>query len=549
MFLIDLLGYQYVVPTRQKNEHSPRLNSYGIFRDSRSNILLFDEGIPMRRVIIFDTTLRDGDQAAGFAFDRKTKPVLAVALAKAGVDIIEAGFPLSSQADFKACCDIVSVLKDFPVQAAVICRGKINDIRKTAAVLDETGILHVTLPVSDAHLAAFLNISRTQLIERAVKMVSFASGLVSSVEIGAEDATRSDPDFLCEYCHAVIDAGASVVNIADTTGLFTPPQIISLVTLLRRQVSGFSSGQARLSIHCHNDAGLAVANTLAAIEAGCDQIEATVGGLGERSGNAALEEVAANLFVHPEIYNVSTGLHAEYLGGLADYFYCVTGISPGPMKPLTGWNVCAHASGLHQKGLVHSANNYLPETARICNAVPERIVLSRHSGKAGVHLIAEQLGLTQPDNTVTEQLLNHIKESGLRTFGVTEFLKLAFEYDLLPVDFPQPISCNRFSEYRTDEHCRVTGIVSTAVDKEQTITGEGLTVESAVLDAVKNMSGLSIQLTKTELIGKEGQFHLYAEMLVDNRTVITAVRFGFHPSRLLFECCLDAVNQVQRKSK
>jgi 2-isopropylmalate synthase len=507
----------------------------------------FGEGVTMRRMMIFDTTLRDGDQAAGFALDRKIKPVLAVALAKVGVDIIEAGFPLSSQTDFKACSDIVTALKDFPVQVAVMCRGKVSDIRRTAVVLNDTGILHVTLPVSDAHLAAFLNISRTQLIERAVKMVSFASGLVSSVEIGAEDATRSDPDFLCEYCHAVIDAGASAVNIADTTGLFTPPQMISLVTLLRRQVSGFSSGQTRLSIHCHNDAGLAVANTLAAIEAGCDQIEVTVGGLGERSGNAALEEVAVNLFVHPEIYNVSTGLHAEYLGGLADYFYHVTGISPGPMKPLIGWNVCAHASGLHQKGLAHSSNNYLPETTRICNAIPERIVLSRHSGKAGVHLMAEQLGLTQPDNTVTEQLLNHIKESGLRTFGVTEFLKLASDYNLLPADFPQPVSCNNFSEYRTDGHCCVMGIVSVAVNKEQTVTGEGLTVESAVLDAVKNMSSLSIQLSKTELIGKEEQFHLYVEMLIDNQTVITASRFGCHPSRLLFECCLDAVNQVQRK--
>jgi 2-isopropylmalate synthase len=497
--------------------------------------------------MIFDTTLRDGDQAAGFAFDRKTKPVLAIALAKAGVDIIEAGFPLSSQADFNACCDIVTALKDFPVRVAVICRGKTSDIRKTAVILGDTGILHVTLPVSDAHLSAFLNISRTQLIERAVEMVSFACGLVPLVEVGAEDATRSDPDFLCEYCHAVIEAGASVVNIADTTGLFTPPQIISLVTLLRYRVSGFSSGRARLSIHCHNDAGLAVANTLAAVEAGCDQIEVTVGGIGERSGNAALEEVAANLFVHPEIYNVSTGLRTEYLGGLADYFYCVTGISPGPMKPLTGWNVCAHASGLHQKGLIHSSNNYLPETARICNAVPERIVLSRHSGKAGVHLMAEQLGLTQPDNIVTDQILNHIKESGLRTFGVTEFLKLASEYDLLPVDFPQPVSCNSFSEYRTDGHCRITGIISIAVDKEQAVTGEGITVELAVLDAVKKMSGLSIQLTKTELIGKEGQFHLYAEMLVDGHTVIPAARFGSHPSRLLFECCLDAVNQAHKK--
>ncbi|MDR2755304.1 MAG: hypothetical protein LBC20_06320 [Planctomycetaceae bacterium] len=501
----------------------------------------------MRRMIIFDTTLRDGDQAAGFAFDQKIKPALAVALAEAGVDIIEAGFPLSSQADFNACLNIVTALKDFSAQAAVICRGKMSEIRKTASILDDTGILHVTLPVSDAHLAAFLNISRTQLIEKAIKMVSFASGLVSSVEIGAEDATHSDFNFLCEYCHAVIEAGASVVNIADTTGLFVPSQIISLVTLLRRQVSGFSSGQARLSIHCHNDAGLAVANTLAAIEAGCDQIEVTVGGIGERSGNAVLEEVAANLFVHPEIYNVSTRLHAEQLSGLADYFYSVTGISPGPMKPLTGWNVCAHASGLHQKGLVHSSDNYLPEAVRICNAIPKRIVLSRHSGKAGIQLMAEQLGLNKPNNTVTEQLLNHIKESGLRTFGITEFLKLASEYNLLPVDFPQPVFCIGFSEYCTDGYCRVTGTITSSISKEQTVIGEGLTVELAVLDAVKKVSGLSIRLNKTESIGKEGQFHLYAEMLVEDQMMITVSRFGFHLSRLLFECCLDAVNRVPQK--
>ncbi|MDR2441172.1 MAG: hypothetical protein LBE12_17565 [Planctomycetaceae bacterium] len=501
----------------------------------------------MRRVRVLDTTLRDGDQAAGFAFDRNTKPLLAIALAKAGVDIVEAGFPLSSQDDFDVCCEVVAALRDFPVQVAVVCRGNVNDIRKTAATLNDTGILHVTLPVSNAHVSAFLNISRTQLIERAIQIVSFASGLVSSVEIGAEDATRSDPDFLCEYCCAVIEAGASTVNIADTIGLFTPSQIFSLVTLLRQRVSGFSCGQTCLSIHCHNDAGLAVANTLAAIEAGCDQIEVTVGGIGERSGNAALEEVAANLFVHSEIYNVSTGLRSEHLSKLADYFYRVTGISPGPMKPLTGWNVCAHASGIHQKGFVQSSDNYLPETARICNTVPERIVLSRHSGKAGIRLMAERLGLNIPNHAITEQLLNHIKKSGLRTFGVTEFLKLAAEHDLLPPDFPQPISCVGFSEYRTEEHCRITAMITVSGTDKQTVSGEGFTVESAVLNVTKNISGLSIQLTKTELIGKEGLFHFYAEMLVAGQTVIAVERLGSHPTRLLFECCLDTVNQVTRK--
>ncbi|MDR1962773.1 MAG: hypothetical protein LBQ50_03235 [Planctomycetaceae bacterium] len=498
----------------------------------------------MRRILVLDTTLRDGDQAAGFAFDRNTKPALAVALAEAGVDIVEAGFPLSSQDDFNACRDVVSALKDFSTRVAVICRGNVSDIRKTAAVLDNTGILHITLPVSDAHLTAFLNISRTKLIETAVKTVSFATGLVPSVEIGAEDATRADPNFLCEYCCAVIEAGASVVNIADTIGLFTPPQMASLVMLLRNRVAGFSFGNggsgdtgAGLSIHCHNDAGLAVANTLAAIEAGCDQIEVTVCGIGERSGNAALEEVAANLFAHPEIYGVSTGLRAKHLGGLAARFCSAAGISFGPMKPLTGWNAQTHASGIHQKGVVHSSDNYSPETVRICNAVPDRIVLSRHSGKSGIRFIAKQLGLRQFSNTVAEQLLEQIKQSGLRTFGVTEFLKLASEYDLLPVNVPPPVFCTEFSEYRTETCCVVTATLSTG----QTVTAEGLSLELAVLDAVKQFSGFPIEFIKTELTGIDGRCRWYVEMRIPDETLVAVERFGTDSGRSLFECCLDAV--------
>jgi 2-isopropylmalate synthase len=506
----------------------------------------------MRRLAVFDTTLRDGDQAAGIAFDRLTKRRLAVLLADSGVDVIEAGFPLSSQHDFDACCDIISVLRDFPVKVAVICGASISDICNTAVILNSNCVLHITLPVSDIHISSFFGISRSAFLMKARALTSYASGLSAFVEIGAEDATRADVDFLCEYCDTVIDAGASVVNIADTVGVFVPSQIGLLVRGLRERVCGFRIGRAGLSIHCHNDCGLAVANTLSAIESGCNQVEVTVGGIGERAGNAALEEVIANVTLHPEIYGVSTGVKNSQLGLLVNQFYSAAGIIVGRMKPLVGWNVRAHASGIHQKGIEIFGANYLPaclndfvcdnldDNVQIYNYVPERVVLSRHSGRAGIRLFAAWLGVGQFDEDKIEQLLGRIKNSGVRFWGITEFLLLVKELKLLASDSICPISCAAYVECCTDMRCDVSILLSDG----ETVLGNGVDPESALLSAVSKKTAQNIKINKTELTSINGNYRIYAELLTTNNNSITAIeRYGNHPNRLLFECILDVINK------
>ncbi|MDR2170826.1 MAG: hypothetical protein LBP59_11845 [Planctomycetaceae bacterium] len=578
----------------------------------------------MRRLIVFDTTLRDGDQAAGIAFDGCVKRTLAIALAKSGVDIIEAGFPLSSQHDFDSCCDIISALRDFPVKVAVICGANISHINNTAAILNSNSVLHITLPVSDLHIKSFFDIDRKELLKKTRAVISYAAGLAASIEVGAEDATRADIEFLCDYCEVAIEAGAKIVNIADTVGLFVPSQIERLVQVLRNRVDGFSGNKSGLSIHCHNDYGLAVANTLSAIRSGCDQIEVTVGGIGERAGNAALEEVIANISLHPEIYDVSTNIKLRQLGTLVNQFNAAAAIISGRQKPLTGWNVRAHASGIHQKGVEIARINYSSNYAADCsvdsgadcvvdcvagsvidfsynnsgdrflihNFVPDRIILSRHSGKAGIRLFAKLLGIEKIDDDKIDQLLKRIKNSKLHFFGITEFLILAKKLRLPEMNLICPISCVDYSEkikivtpsishdanlrsvnrsvkeqfltstncqdknYKDEQNNETEYEIVIKLSDGTIIDGKGNNPETILLTAVSKIDNIKIKINKTEITSINQNYRIYAELLATNnatKNAITAIeRLGTHPNKLLLECLIDVINKemiLTKKSK
>jgi 2-isopropylmalate synthase len=319
----------------------------------------------MRRVIILDTTLRDGDQA--FSFSAREKIALALALAEAGVDVIETGFPLSSRIDFEVCRTAARELRGWGPQnfaavegwplTAVMCRGLPRDIAESAKVFSGgvPGILHISLPVSRIHIEAKLGKTEREIIALAREAVSFAAGLAPLVELGAEDAFRADRDFLLEYCRAALEAGAHTVNIADTLGAASPGSIRDLVEFLCFHIPGFNPGAkengAVLSIHCHNDLALACANTLAALEAGCGQAEVSVGGIGERAGNAALEEVAANIGLRSQETGLCTKLRPEQFPKLLGLAAASAGGAFSLMKPLWGWNTRSHGSGIHQQGL------------------------------------------------------------------------------------------------------------------------------------------------------------------------------------------------------
>ncbi|MDR0869158.1 MAG: hypothetical protein LBN39_00035 [Planctomycetaceae bacterium] len=486
----------------------------------------------MKQLTLFDTTLRDGDQAAGAVFPCSEKPQLALALAEVGVDIVEAGFPLSSKRDDDACRKTVALLNGTKTKVALMCRARQDEIRQTAQLLNGNGVLHLTLPVSDEHISRLMDIDRKKLLNICAETVAYAAGLVAQVEVGCEDATRADLGFLVEYIETAIRSGATVINIADTLGRCCPPQISQLVGYLKTKIPAFNTGVVALSVHCHNDYGLATANTLAAIEAGCHQVEVTVGGIGERVGNASLEEVAAALSAHPEIYGVSTQLSTAGLAPLANRFYRTAILTPGPFKPLTGWNVNAHTSGIHQKGLESSSTEYRSVQF---GSSPQRIVLSRHSGKAGVKLAALHCGLKNISDDNAELLLKRIKEDTRRTIGVTELLVWLDELGLLP---QPPICCVRDSFEQTGEECRFTA----ALNNNNVVSGNGQSPEDAVLNALNKIFDIKIHWQTVQMTGFDGQYRVYAEIIQPDGTAFAAERLGTRLPRILFDIGLDAVN-------
>jgi 2-isopropylmalate synthase len=504
----------------------------------------------MRRIRIFDTTLRDGDQAAGFAFGPDEKIALARALQDAGVDVIETGFPLSSALDREVCRVLA---RELSVPTSVMCRGRREDIKKTAAVFQggRPGILHISLPVSKTQIGAKFGKPEKHILSLAAEAVAYAAGLAGTVELGAEDATRADADFLVEYCETALDAGARIVNIADTLGICSPRRMGDLAAYLVNRVPRFSAG-AVLSVHCHNDLGLAAANTLAAIAAGCSQAEVSVSGIGERAGNAALEEVYANLEAHRDSLGAVTGIRREKIGPLIDLAAGITGYGGSPLKPLSGWNARAHGSGIHQQGLSRRRETYSLPLLEKMNLRPERIVLSRHSGRAGVRLFARRYcGVDLPAERLVRAAAL-VKAAPRAATGISDFIIILAELKALPPAYPGPLVIRGFSETLRGEAWPGEGQTvrvelslglygNEAAAEAYHLAGEGADESAAVLAAFSALPGPALSVGKTALCGSGGRFRLYAEISAGPR-LYAAERTGAAPGRLLCECCLDAIN-------
>ncbi|MDR0684456.1 MAG: 2-isopropylmalate synthase [Spirochaetaceae bacterium] len=507
-----------------------------------------------RRILVLDTTLRDGDQAAGFAFSAREKLKLGLALAEAGVDIVETGFPVSSRADFELCRRLAGELGAGRL-TAVMCRGRLEDIRRSAEVFSGglPGALHISLPASAIHIGAKLGKTGKEVLALVRETVSFASGLVSRVELGAEDASRADPDFLADYCGTALMAGAGTVNIADTLGILCPAGAAALTAFLLSRNPGFSGG-AVLSIHCHNDMGLACANTLAAVEAGCSQVEVSVSGIGERAGNAALEEVAANLAMRRGSCRAYTGIDLAKVPALIGLAAGTLGAAVSPMKPLSGWNVRAHSAGTHQQGLSRERKTYNVENFPIM--APERIVLSRHSGKAGAALFCRRyLGLA-PDGETLAELMARIKndaafDSG--AVGMSELLGLLGTMGKLPTAYEGPLLISSWSGARSAGRALFRAALRPALAGEPVTetTGRGKTGTSAALDALNRLWKIGtpemppdIRLLKRALNGAGSKIRLYAALKFGAR-LYRLERVGSDAELLLFQCGLDGINAEQ----
>jgi 2-isopropylmalate synthase len=343
------------------------------------------------RVIIFDTTLRDGEQAPGYSLDVSSKLAMAHALDALGVDIIEAGFPIASPADSEAVRQIATDVRR-PVIAA-LARTRSQDIEEAARALQpaERSRIHTFLATSDLHLTAKLRISRQQCLDSAVSAVKLARRFTDDVEFSAEDATRSDRDFLCRVIEAVIDAGCTTVNLPDTVGYATPDELREFFAQIIARVP--NAGRAVFSTHCHNDLGLAVANSLAAIQGGVRQVECSINGIGERAGNASLEELVMALRVRPDRLPYDTAIRSQALFETSQLLSTLTGEPVQANKAIVGRNAFAHEAGIHQDGVLKDARTYeIMKPEDVGQSVSSRLVLGRHSGRHAVQSRCETLG-------------------------------------------------------------------------------------------------------------------------------------------------------------
>ena len=344
------------------------------------------------RIVIFDTTLRDGEQAPGFSMDVPAKLELARALDALGVDIIEAGFPIASPADFEGVQEVSRAVRR-PVIAALARCGR-QDIEEAGRALEhaDRGRIHLFLATSDLHLERKLRITREQCLQAIVDAVKQARGLVGDVEFSAEDATRSDLDFLCRVVETAIQHGATTINLPDTVGYSTPDDLREFFTSIRARVP--NADRAVFSAHCHDDLGLAVSNSLAALQGGVRQIECTINGIGERAGNASLEEIVMALKVRPDCFPFDTGIESERLYQTSQLLSQLTDEPVQSNKAIVGRNAFAHEAGIHQDGILKDRRTYEIMRPQDVGQAPDQLVLGRHSGRHAVAKRCEALGIS-----------------------------------------------------------------------------------------------------------------------------------------------------------
>ncbi|WP_096202776.1 2-isopropylmalate synthase [Bacillus sp. FJAT-45350] len=371
----------------------------------------------MRKINVFDTTLRDGEQSAGVNLNFEEKLEIAQQLERLGVDIIEAGFPASSQGDFRAVKAIADTVKGSSVTGLSRSLEKEIDISWEALKGGAEPRIHVFLATSPIHMTHKLRMTPDEVVETAVASVKYAAKRFPIIQWSAEDACRSDLDFLVRIIEQVIDAGASVINIPDTVGYITPKEITHIFTYLRENVPNIH--KAQLSAHCHDDLGLAVANSLAAIEAGADQVECTVNGIGERAGNASLEEIAVALKIRGDAYKAETGLTLNEIKRTSSLVSKLTGMIVPNNKAVVGNNAFAHESGIHQDGVLKEKTTYEIITPELVGVSSNRMVLGKHSGRHAFKEKIKELGYTATDEQLNK-VFKAFKELADKKKEITE---------------------------------------------------------------------------------------------------------------------------------
>jgi 2-isopropylmalate synthase len=359
------------------------------------------------RVYVFDTTLRDGEQAPGASLNTEDKLKIAAQLEKLWVDIIEAGFAVSSPGDFEAVEKVSKLVKKSIV--ASLCRALKKDIDAAAKALKSAkrGRIHIFISSSDIHLKHIFRKTREEALEAAVEAVKYARKFSDDIEFTAQDASRSDLGYLCQMMEAVIKAGAKTINMPDTVGYSIPEEYARMVTVIKNRVPNIE--KAVISVHCHDDLGLGVANSIAAIQAGARQVECTINGIGERAGNASLEEIVMALKTRSDKYPFSTGIKTTEIYKTSRLVSSLTGFILQPNKAIVGTNAFAHESGIHQDGMLKYRQTYEIMTPQEIGVPESRLILGKHSGRHAFGKRIEDLGYNLSQEAV-EVVFNKFKE-------------------------------------------------------------------------------------------------------------------------------------------
>ncbi len=339
---------------------------------------------------IFDTTLRDGEQSPGYSMNRQEKLRLALQLERLGVDVIEAGFPIASDGDYETVKAIGKAVKKSSV--AALCRTKKGDLERAISAVQHAAKprIHTFIATSDIHLEYKLQQTREEVLDSAVEAVRFAKSYVDDVEFSAEDASRSDPEYLIEIFTAVIEAGATTINVPDTVGYALPWEYAELIETLQKRIPNID--RATISVHCHNDLGMAVASSLMAVRKGARQIECTVNGIGERAGNASLEEVVMALKTRRNSMDYTTSVNTTEIYPSSQMLAEITGKGVQPNKAIVGENAFAHEAGIHQHGVLKNPLTYEIMTPESVGLTCNKIVIGKHSGRFALCKKLEDLG-------------------------------------------------------------------------------------------------------------------------------------------------------------
>ena len=354
----------------------------------------------MDTVRFFDTTLRDGEQSPGFSMTGPEKLLLARRLEALGVDVIEAGFPVASAGELESVRSVAAAIRGTTV--AALARARREDVEAALAALEPAAQprLHIFLATSDLHLSAKLRITRREALDAISTWVSVGKKRCPEVEFSAEDASRSDIRFLCDAMETAAEAGATILNLPDTVGFSTPEEYGAMFHRVRCHLG--RADEIIFSAHCHNDLGLAVANSLAAVRAGARQVECTINGIGERAGNASLEELAVALAVRQSFFGVRTNLHLKEIYGASRALCDITGISVPPNKAVVGANAFAHEAGIHQDGILKNPLTYEIIRPEAVGVPARRLVVGKHSGRNALRTRLEELGYRVNDRELAQ---------------------------------------------------------------------------------------------------------------------------------------------------